>query len=120
MIDLQKPESAGAESAEPNQEEVLRQVYGYAAGLLQNGSSPRKVRQSLIDSGLDAESASIVVDSLLKAKRDAAGKNIIYGALWCVGGTVATLADIGYIFWGAILFGGIQCITGLVNYFRYK
>jgi len=33
---------------------------------------------------------------------------MIFGALWCIGGTVATITDIGYIFWGAILFGAIQ------------
>jgi hypothetical protein len=42
-----------------------------------------------------------------------ANKNMLYGALWCIGGTVATLAEIGYIFWGAILFGAIQFFQGL-------
>lgn len=44
-----------------------------------------------------------------------AKKDILYGGLWCVGGTVATLADVGFIFWGAIVFGGIQLIKGLIN-----
>ena len=42
-------------------------------------------------------------------------KDIIVGGLFCVGGTIATLAEIGYIFWGAILFGGIQLIRGLIK-----
>ena len=42
-------------------------------------------------------------------------KDIAIGGLFCVGGIVATLADIGYIFWGAILFGGIQLIRGLIK-----
>lgn len=45
-----------------------------------------------------------------------AKKDILYGALWCVGGLVATAAEIGYIFWGAIVFGGVQCVKGLMNY----
>lgn len=45
-----------------------------------------------------------------KAKRD-----MLFGALWCVGGIIATLADIGFIFWGAIVFGGIQFFRGLIN-----
>mgnify|MGYP001551922464 FL=1 len=47
---------------------------------------------------------------------DRAKKDILYGALWCVGGLVATAAEIGYIFWGAIVFGGVQCVKGLMNY----
>ncbi len=32
-------------------------------------------------------------------------KDILYGALWCVGGLALTLATIGFLFWGAIIFG---------------
>jgi hypothetical protein len=45
-----------------------------------------------------------------KAKRD-----MLYGALWCVGGIIATSAHIGFIFWGAIVFGGIQFFRGVFN-----
>ena len=56
------------------------------------------------------------VEAVVKQNsREQAGKNMLYGALWCIGGTIATLADIGYIFWGAIVFGGIQFFIGLVN-----
>jgi len=44
-----------------------------------------------------------------------ANKNMLYGALWCVGGIIATAADFGYIFWGAIMFGAIQFFRGLPN-----
>lgn len=44
-----------------------------------------------------------------------ANKDMIWGALWCVGGIVATVADIGYIFYGAIIFGAIQFFKGLAN-----
>jgi len=46
-----------------------------------------------------------------KAKRD-----MIFGALWCVGGTVATIMSTKVLFWGAIVFGGIQFFRGLLNY----
>jgi len=39
----------------------------------------------------------------------------MYGALWCVGGIIATMSDIGAIFWGAIIFGAIQFFKGLSN-----
>jgi hypothetical protein len=54
-------------------------------------------------------------DYHLILKKEKAKNDMIYGAIWCIGGTVLTLADIGYIFWGAILFGGIQFFRGLVN-----
>jgi hypothetical protein len=51
-------------------------------------------------------------------------QNMTYGALWCIGGTIVTV--LGYqfaasspgggsymIFWGAILFGGLQFLKGV-------
>ena len=40
---------------------------------------------------------------------------MLHGGLWCIGGIALTVADIGFVFWGAILFGGIQFIKGLTN-----
>jgi|OM-RGC.v1.036971132 hypothetical protein len=37
---------------------------------------------------------------------------MIIGALFCVGGILGTLSDSGYIFWGAIVFGGFQFLKG--------
>ncbi len=50
-----------------------------------------------------------------EARKKQANKDMLYGALWCVGGIVATMSDIGAIFWGAIIFGGIQFFKGLIN-----
>lgn len=49
------------------------------------------------------------------AKKRQGWKNVGWGAAWCVGGTIATLANIGFIFWGAIIFGFIQMIGGFVQ-----
>ncbi len=54
-------------------------------------------------------------EELLALKKERAQKDTLYGALWLAGGLFATYADIGYIFWGAIVFGGIQMIRGLSN-----
>ena len=51
----------------------------------------------------------------ISAKKEQAEKDMLYGALWCVGGIIATAAHIGFVFWGAILFGGIQFFKGLIN-----
>ncbi len=44
-----------------------------------------------------------------------ANSDILWGAIWCVGGLIGTFANIGYVFWGAIIFGGIQLFRGLGN-----
>jgi hypothetical protein len=40
---------------------------------------------------------------------------MLFGALWCIGGIIATVSDLGYIFWGAIVFGAIQFFRGLTS-----
>lgn len=50
-----------------------------------------------------------------EARKKQANKDMLYGALWCVGGIIATASNVGAIFWGAILFGGIQFVKGLIN-----
>ena len=44
-----------------------------------------------------------------------ANSDILWGAIWCVGGLIGTFSNIGYVFWGAIIFGGIQFFRGLMN-----
>ncbi len=108
------------ENQEPSQQEIVNQVYNHAADLIVNqGKSSQQAIDHLVEQGLDQESASAVVnniqDEITKAKKDRAGKDMLYGALWAIGGTVATIADIGYIFWGAIVFGAIQFFKGVIN-----
>jgi len=49
------------------------------------------------------------------ARKEQANKDMMWGAIWCVGGLIGTLSDTGFIFWGAIVFGGIQFFRGLAN-----
>lgn len=106
------------------QQEAVNQLYNFAANLMvsQNKSS-EEVTNALIEKGLSQDAAYTIVnnlkDEIRKAKNERATKDMLYGALWCMGGTVATVANIGFIFWGAILFGGIQFIKGLVNYLSH-
>ena len=55
-------------------------------------------------------------DEYKRAINNKAKKDMIFGALWCVGGTIATVAQTGFIFWGAIIFGGIQFFRGAASY----
>ncbi|RZT00144.1 hypothetical protein [Aquimarina brevivitae] len=103
-----------------SQEEAANQVYEYAANLLVNQKkSTAETKSALIAQGLDEESATAVVTNLSQqikdAKKEGANKDMLWGAVWCVGGIIATVADIGFIFWGAIVFGAIQFFRGVAN-----
>ncbi len=67
----------------------------------------------------DDQEISIVDDVLIqmRAQRKAkAKKDMILGGAFVAIGTALTLADIGFFFWGAIVFGGIQFVKGAMNY----
>jgi hypothetical protein len=121
MINLDKEQH---ETAIDNQE-YIDQVYKYAANLLVNDKmKPIEVEKALVENGIDQESAKIVLENLnlqiQKEKKEDAQKDMLYGALWCIGGTVLTIAQIGFIFWGAIVFGAYQFLKGLFNYSTAK
>jgi len=108
------------ENQKNNEQETVNQIYEYAANLLVNQKkSAAETRNALVEQGIDEESATVVVANLEKqikdAKKEGANKDMLYGALWCIGGIVATVADFGFIFWGAIVFGAIQFIMGAIN-----
>jgi hypothetical protein len=95
-------------------------LYQYAANLLANGNkSGTEVERLLMLKGLAADEASAIVreleDPIRDAKKAQAKKDILYGGLWCIGGIALTVADVGFVFWGAILFGGIQFIRGITS-----
>jgi len=108
------------EEKEMDSQQAADQIYNYAADMLVNQKMERhEVTKALMDQGLDEDSACIVVDNLEneihKAKKESANKDILWGSIWCAGGIIFTVADIGYIFWGAIVFGGFQLIRGLAG-----
>ncbi|MEO7311257.1 MAG: hypothetical protein ABIX01_12720 [Chitinophagaceae bacterium] len=107
------------ENAVTEQQSVDR-VYNFAANeLVHQKRTSEDVIEMLVGQGLDNKSATLVVTNLQEqikeAKKKRARKDMLYGALWCIGGTVGTLAQTGFIFWGAIVFGGFQFFKGLVN-----
>ncbi|WP_439698324.1 hypothetical protein ACFGVS_08750 [Mucilaginibacter sp. AW1-7] len=95
------------------------QMYQYACNLFMAGQNVFEVKAALLERGLDTENAEYIVNTLqqqiVDAKRDKAKKDMLYGALWCGGGLILTLAHIGFIFWGAIVFGAIQFFRGVAN-----
>jgi predicted CopG family antitoxin len=108
------------ENNDSDNQKVADQIYEYAANLLVKEKKSRsEVIDALIDQGIDEEISTIIVenlgDEIDKLKKEGAQKDMLYGALWCVGGFILTLSDIGLIFWGAIVFGAIQFFKGLFN-----
>jgi len=113
---------------EPNSEQIVGAVYGYAAELAKAKLTRPEIESKLVDKGLDQESAAVVVDNLFKARskfmKEAGRKNMLYGALWCAGGAIVTMVTYDsaskgggrtIVAWGAILFGAIQFFRGLVQ-----
>jgi hypothetical protein len=108
------------ETAPPVQQESLDHMNAYAADLLVNKTrTAEDVIELLKEKGLSHETASGIVfdlqDQINSAKKSAANKDMLYGALWCVGGLILTFTDTGFIFWGAIIFGAIQFFKGVAN-----
>jgi hypothetical protein len=108
------------EASQTTDQQPNNYLYQYAANLLANGNkSGAEVERLLLLKGLDADSASEVVRELEIPIRDAknaqAKKDMLHGGLWCIGGTALTMAHIGFVFWGAIIFGGVQFIKGVSN-----
>lgn len=120
---------AEASEQEPSDEQFVEAIYGFAAEEMKNGVPADQIVTKLIDKGLDQESAGTVVSNLArvrsKALAEAGQKNMLYGALWCIGGIVVTALSYTvasgsgggkYVLaWGAIAFGAIQFIRGLVQ-----
>ncbi len=52
-------------------------------------------------------------DTSVEQKTETGNNDILYGSLWFFGGLIATFANFGYVFWGAIVFGAIQMYKGL-------
>lgn len=104
-------------------QEYLNQIYNFSYNLKNiENKSLDEVKFILTEKGYDENDISWVFRQLLykEEEKKAANNDMLYGALWCVGGIVATMAEIGYIFWGAILFGAFQFIKGASNVEIFK
>ena len=113
-----------------DQQEIVNQIYGFTADMLYNQKkSIEETKAALIENGLRAEDADVVIANLQnqykQEKREAGNKNMLYGALWCVGGLLVTIltysaaSDGGtyIVAWGAVIFGAIQFFKGMFQRF---
>lgn len=113
-----------------NQEEIIHQIYNYAMNLLVNAEkTPQETKIRLVEKGVTEQDAEIIVTNIVRQiKNIKANKNILHGALWCLGGLLVTWLSYelasengSYIaFYGAIIFGALQLMKGLFYKFLVK
>jgi hypothetical protein len=113
---------------EQSKDDVMKEVFNHAAEMMSNGAANEKIKSDLMERGLNAEVAETVVSSLVGAHRDAkqeqGKKNMLYGALWCVGGTAITIGTYAaasgggtyVVTYGAIVIGAFQFFQGIYQY----
>lgn len=111
------------------QQEEVNKAYNFAANLIVNeNKSANEAKKILISNGFNEEIAEIVVNNLDEEikieKKEKAKKDMLHGALWCIGGIALTAITYSaasvnggsyFITWGAIIFGGIQFFKGVAN-----
>jgi hypothetical protein len=107
-----------------SREQYWEEIYKFAAGLMKT-ASPREVERKLVEKGLDEQSSARVVADLaiarLNALRKAGRANVLYGALWGLGGILASAASYSaaapgeayVICTGGIVYGAKRLLTGL-------
>jgi hypothetical protein len=118
----------------PDQEQYLRDLHMFAAQQMHQGAPEQEVYAKLVQHGLTAQLAQSIVGNVFAAKyaaiaanRSMGKKNMLYGALWCVGGLAVTIATFAFaakngggggyvVFWGAVIFGAIQFFRGLAQW----
>lgn len=114
----------------PTPDQTLEAIYSFADAQMQAGVKTYKIVGQLVAKGLTPEDAKMVIENLERARskacRDAGMRNMLFGGLWFVGGSAITLITFAaaannpgggryFLAWGAILFGGIQFVHGLIQ-----
>jgi len=108
---------------------TMDEVYEVARKLIRKGGTNEEVEAALIARGVNQKAAASVVINTLKMRADtrassgAGMKNMLAGGIVCGLGLTITivtyqLAANGGVYvvaWGAILFGGIQFVRGLME-----
>lgn len=111
-------------------DELVEAIYTFAAEQMQQRVPYGEIRSHLTSRGLDNELASIVIRNVLQANSSATkalGKsNMVYGALWCLGGVAVQSLRSGalnsgittLLIWGAIVFGGFSFARGFFQWMK--
>jgi hypothetical protein len=110
------------------EQQAVGMIYSHVFAMMKNGNTYYEIVQSLEAKGLSNETATIVANNAnelySKAVKSQANKDMLYGALWCIGGTIVTAITYSaasegggsyVVAWGAIIFGLVQFIKGAIN-----
>jgi len=112
---------------------LAREAYVEAFQALRRGASAGDAASQVAALGLDPASAASVVANIQRFKRDLTAayraadlKAAGLGALWCVGGILVTALTYAaasgggtyLVAWGAVVFGAIQAVRGLLHTMR--
>src|SRR5260221_539363 len=104
------------------------EIIRFAAKLMKNGIADNVIRSKIVVMGLTDEQASAVINTLRKVRKEVQRKtgqrNMLIGGLICLAGIIITVATLSatrgggtyILMWGAILFGGVQCTAGVIQY----
>ncbi|CAN5195458.1 hypothetical protein BH09BAC1_BH09BAC1_21960 [soil metagenome] len=134
-----KDNTETTEVATPKIAKTRQELRDIADKMLKEGISEDEVRQYLLSEGLDLNSVYAMLGSLTQGagfykpidgivdsrtgnrNSDSASRDIMIGGLWFVGGILVTAISYSsggrtyVVAWGAILFGGIQMVRGMMN-----
>ena len=104
------------------------EIYKEVIQMMNQGRPEPEIRTTLRAKGLDDvyintvlvnvynHRNGVTVDQAQEQSSGAGSRNMLFGALWCIGGLIATAATDGQVlFYGAIIVGGIQFIGGVVQ-----
>jgi hypothetical protein len=105
----------------------MKLAYTFAAEQLLARVPRKEIKKKLVEQGVAPEAAETVVEELWQVRstalREAGNKNVLFGALWCLGGIVFTVlsyqlfTSLGsgsfLVASGAILVGGLQFFRGM-------
>ncbi len=112
---------------EPSFEELTKSLMIYIAQRMKKGASDKKIQEELVAKGLQEATAMTLVSKMRAAydreSAKAGPKNMLIGALWCVGGIIVTAVTFSLatgggtyvVAWGAIVFGAVQFIKGVIQ-----
>ncbi len=84
--------------------------------LIESGRTPSCVRQKLVDMGLSRELSTSIVEEremeLVEEIRESSKKRMFLALLWILGGVFLSLTSIGFVFFGAIIYGIYEMAMG--------
>jgi hypothetical protein len=123
-MEYPNPQPIPPPTPQPSNEAVFLQI----AMLLKNKTPKPAIISTLVQQGMDPRSATAAVEQMEIAirlkKRNDGLKNMLYGALWCIGGIVVSALSYEsasgggtyYAFYGAVIIGAIQFLGGLIQF----